>query len=74
MEDNDVFGGPVNFASRVVGAIKEATEIWLSNQAKDHLDDYGAKQHRQLSWERHDGVEMKGFNGTFTLWSLSKSR
>jgi class 3 adenylate cyclase len=72
VEDNDVFGGTVNFAARVLGAIKEVTEIWLSNQAKEHLDDYGANHHRRLNWVRHDGVEMKGFNGTFTLWALRR--
>jgi class 3 adenylate cyclase len=71
VKKNDVSGGAVNFAARVVGAIKGA-EIWLSNQAKEHLDSYGAAQHARLKWERHDGVEMKGFIGAFTLWSLSK--
>ncbi len=67
VEENDVFGGTVNFAARVVGAIKGA-EIWLSDEAKNHLDSSGAQ--RQLKWEQHDGVEMKGFIGGFTLWSL----
>lgn len=31
VEGNDVFGGTVNFAARVVGAIREA-EIWLSER------------------------------------------
>lgn len=68
VEENDVFGGTVNFAARVVGAIKGA-EIWLSDQAKKHMDSSGAQ--RQLKWEQHDGVQMKGFIGEFTLWSLS---
>jgi len=28
-------------------------------------------QHKQLGWQRHDGIEMKGFTGTFTLWSVN---
>jgi class 3 adenylate cyclase len=72
VEENDVFGGTVNFAARVVGAIK-GPEVWLSAQAKDDLDSGGAKQHAGLKWERKDGVEMKGFQGTFTLWSLAAS-
>lgn len=68
VEENDVFGGTVNFAARVVGAIKGA-EIWLSDQAKKHLDSSGAQP--KLNWEQHDGVQMKGFIGEFTLWSLS---
>jgi class 3 adenylate cyclase/GTPase SAR1 family protein len=70
VEENDVFGGAVNFAARVIGASKGA-EIWLSNRAKKDMDVSGSKQHAELKWERHDDVEMKGFNGTFTLWSLS---
>ncbi len=70
VEEDDVFGGAVNFAARVVGAIKGA-EIWLSDRAKEDLDRGGPKQHAQLKWERHDGVQMNGFTDTFTLWSLS---
>ena len=68
VEENDVFGGAVNFAARVVAKVQGA-EIWLSDRAKADLDQYGAKP--QLSWTRHDGVEMKGFPGSFTLWSLN---
>ena len=71
VEENDVFGGTVNFAARVKEPI-EGAEIWLSNEAKEHLETLGAKQHAPLKWERHDGVTMKGFPGKFTLWSLSK--
>ena len=70
VEENDVFGGTVNFAARVVGAI-EGPEIWLSARAKEDLDSAGAHQHRQLKWEQRDNVEMKGFPGGFTLWALS---
>ena len=71
VEESDVFGGTVNFAARVVGAIKDA-EIWLSDRAKDDIDRLGAAKHKPLRWERHDAVVMKGFPGTFTLWSLTK--
>lgn len=70
VEEDDVFGGAVNFAARVVGAIQGA-EIWLSNEAKECLNRGGAKNHAQLTWKRHDRVQMKGFTGDFTLWSLS---
>ncbi len=69
VEEGDVFGGTVNFAARVVGAVKGA-EIWLSDRAKDDIDRLGAAQHKRLGWERHDGVAMKGFPGVFTLWSV----
>ncbi len=69
VEEEDVFGGTVNFASRVIGTIKGA-EIWLSGRAKEDIDRLGATKHNQLCWERHDGVDMKGFQGVFTLWSV----
>jgi WD40 repeat protein/class 3 adenylate cyclase len=69
VEENDVFGGTVNFAARVIGAIA-GSEIWLSDRAKDDIDRLGAKQHRVLKWVRHEGVEMRGFPGKFTLWSI----
>jgi len=69
VEEGDVFGGTVNFAARVVGAIKEA-EIWLSERAKEDIDRLGAAKHKGLKWERHEGVAMKGFPGGFTLWAL----
>ncbi|MFZ3149900.1 MAG: TIR domain-containing protein [Methanothrix sp.] len=71
VEEGDVFGGTVNFASRVVGAFKGA-EIWLSDRAKEDIDRLGAGQHKRLRWQRHDDVAMKGFPGTFTLWSVQK--
>jgi len=71
VEEGDIFGGTVNFASRVVSSIKDA-EIWLSDRAKEDIDRLGAGQHKRLRWQRHDGVAMKGFPGTFTLWSVQK--
>jgi class 3 adenylate cyclase/GTPase SAR1 family protein len=70
IEEGDVFGRTVNFAARVVGAIKHA-EIWLSEQAKADIEVLGARRHEELRWERHDGIELKGFAGTSTLWSVS---
>jgi class 3 adenylate cyclase len=71
VEEGDVFGGTVNFAARVVGVFK-GTEIWLSDRAKEDSDRLAAGQHNRLGWQRHDGVAMKGFPGTFTLWSVRK--
>src|ERR1035437_7004880 len=71
VEENDVFGTTINFAARVVGAI-HGSEIWLSSQAKGHLDTCGARRHTQLKWARHDNLELKGFGERFCLWSLAK--
>ena len=63
VEEGDVFGGTVNFAARVVGAINGA-EIWLSDRAKEDIERLGAGQHKRLKWDRHEGVAMKGFLGS----------
>ena len=70
VEEGDVFGGTVNFAARVVGAVKDA-EIWLSERAKEDIDRLGAGKHKHLKWERHEGVTMKGFPGKFRLWAVA---
>lgn len=72
VEDFDVFGSEVNFAARVIGKIATA-EIWLSDRAKKDLEVAGAKRHAVLHWERHDDVVLKGFEGSFVLWSLLNS-
>ena len=69
VEERDVFGGTVNFAARVVGAIKGA-EIWVSERAKQDLDQEAAARHKDLKWTEHAEVEMKGFSRRATLWSL----
>jgi len=69
VEEGDVFGGTVNFAARVVGSI-EGAEIWLSDRVKEDIERLGAPRHARLKWQRHDGVRMKGFPGTFRLWSV----
>jgi len=69
VEQRDVFGGTVDFAARVIGAIKGA-EIWLSHPAKEDIDGLGAARHKHLKWRRHERVAMKGFPGPFTLWSV----
>ena len=72
IEEGDAFGRTVNFAARVVGAIKGA-EIWLSEQAKLDIDVLGARRHEELRWQRQDDNELKGFSGAFTLWSVSQA-
>ncbi len=69
VEKGDVFGRTVNFAARVIGAIT-GSEIWVSEQAKADIDALGAGHHQDLQWERHEDMEVKGFSGAATLWSL----
>lgn len=70
VEAGDVFGSTVDFAARVVGAIRDA-EIWLSCRAKEDVENVGATKHEHLVWVKHDDVAMKGFPGKFTLWAVN---
>jgi class 3 adenylate cyclase len=67
--EGDVFGRTVNFAARVVGAIKDA-EIWVSDEAWSDLNSFGASRFADLQWELHDNIRLKGFHGAFRLWSI----
>lgn len=72
VKGKDALGGTVDFAARVVGAIKGA-EIWLSDEAKRDIKQLGAAHHTQLEWKRHEDIEMKGFPDKRILWSLIQS-
>jgi class 3 adenylate cyclase len=69
VREDDVFGTEVNFGARV-GQKIEGAEIWLSDQAKLAIDRRGASHHRELRWDQHGQLELKGFPGSYTLWSL----
>ncbi|MGR3176941.1 MAG: WD40 domain-containing protein [Candidatus Anammoxibacter sp.] len=70
IEQNDVSGVSINYTARVESMAKGA-EIWLSNEAKAHIDQEGFARHKDIEWSEHPDCEMKGFNGKFTLWSIS---
>ena len=69
VEEDDVFGGEVNFAARV-GSATKAGEIWISDAAKAQVDRLGGQRHAALRWRRHLRVPLNGFRDTYTLWSL----
>ena len=48
-------------------------EIWLSDEAHRNIQTLHAERHSHLKWQPHDGIPMKSFPGTFTLWSLAAS-
>ena len=68
VEENDVFGGTVNFAGRIIRAVKGA-EIWMSDEARCQVGPLSAK-YDKIQWEQHDEIHFKGFPGTWTLWSV----
>jgi class 3 adenylate cyclase len=70
VDDRDAHGSAVNYASRVVAAPKGA-EIWISNEAKGHVDMEGVPEYANLPWQTHSGLELKGFPGKHILWSIA---
>lgn len=68
VEENDVFGGTVNFAGRIIRAVKGA-EIWMSDEAKKQVGPLSAK-YDGIHWQQHDDIHFKGFPGTWTMWSV----
>jgi DNA-binding response OmpR family regulator len=68
VEENDVFGGTVNFAGRIIRSIQGA-EIWMSDEAKKQVGPLSAK-YDGIEWDQHDDIHFKGFPGTWTLWSV----
>ncbi|MBI5499335.1 MAG: TIR domain-containing protein [Deltaproteobacteria bacterium] len=69
VRDEDVFGITVNTAARVLGHAVGA-EIWLSQDAKHHIDQHRAARHQAFQWTSHAECSLKGLPGTHTLWSV----
>jgi class 3 adenylate cyclase len=72
IEDNDIFGRTVNFASRVIGTIQN-DEIWISSQVKHDVDILSTVKHNRLQWRQHKNVHLKGFSKRETLWQLNST-
>jgi adenylate cyclase len=70
VEDRDAHGSAVNYAARVVGTPRGA-EVWISNEAKGHVDMEGVPEYASLPWQTHSGLELKGFPGKHILWSIA---
>ena len=73
IEQNDVFGVAVNFAARIESMAKGA-EIWLSSEARAHIEQEGFERHRDIEWAFHADCELKGFQKKQTLWSIENLR
>ena len=72
IENEHALAVMVNFASRVEG-IGKGTEIWVSGDAKSHIDYENATRHKSLLWIKHPDYKLKGSAGTHTLWSVVRS-
>ncbi len=73
VEEEDVQGVAVNYAARVIGMAVDGC-VWLSNEAKNHIDQEKAQRHENLSWQQHPDCALKGFPGKHLLWSVEKTR
>ena len=70
VEEQDAHGTTVNYAARVVAMPRDGG-VWLSSEAKGHVDQEGAPQHAVLQWQTHTGLDVKGFAGKHILWSIT---
>jgi len=73
IEEEDAYGAMVNLTARIE-SLSQSGEIWISDEAKRHIDQERAKRHLHLEWGRHPKCLIKGFPGIHTLWSLRIDR
>ncbi len=69
MEGANVFGNAVAYCARVEDHVK-ASGICVSDPVKQALRIDGGPASGEASWSEHRDVELKGFPGEHTLWTL----
>ncbi|MGR3178068.1 MAG: WD40 domain-containing protein [Candidatus Anammoxibacter sp.] len=69
VEQNDAFGSTVNYTARVE-SLAQTSEVWLSNEAKTHIEQDGLDRHSKIRWLPHPDCEFKGFDGKQMLWAV----
>jgi small GTP-binding protein len=82
VSDGDAFGQQVSMAARVEAQGKKIREaqgqeikdggIWTSAKVKEDVETLRAVRHRHLKWVEHAAQELKGFPGSYTLWSVTE--
>jgi WD40 repeat protein/class 3 adenylate cyclase len=70
VQQGDAFGQNVNKASRIVDKAKYDDGIWVSAQVKEDIYVISSSKHKRLRWSEHPSIELKGFPGECTLWSI----
>ncbi len=68
VEEEDLFGYTVNYAARVIGAVK-TVDFLVSDIAKYEITQNNKPRPNTLKWKRHE-VTLKGFEGSQILWEL----
>ncbi|UCG56516.1 MAG: FHA domain-containing protein [Phycisphaerales bacterium] len=72
VDEDDAQGAAVSYAARVLGMAAEGG-VWISSEAKSHIDQEKAQYHGDLSWQRHPDCPLKGFPGKHLLWSVERN-
>jgi class 3 adenylate cyclase len=72
VDENDAQGAAVSYAARVMGMAVDGG-VWISSEAKSHIDQEKARYHGDLSWQRHPDCLLKGFPGKHLLWSAERN-
>jgi small GTP-binding protein len=67
----DAYGQHVNMAARVEAKAKHGG-IWVSAKVKDDIDILRAARYQQLKWVAHKSQKLKGFPGSYMLWSVAE--
>jgi len=70
IEDHDAFGSAVNYAARVASTANKG-EIVMSDRAFKDAEEERVVAHTGLTWVQNDSCELKGFEGSHRLWTLS---
>ncbi len=70
IEEEDAFGTMVNFTSRVVESTKDP-EVRLSNAAREQLAKEGELDIEAFDWSAHRNCDLRGFEGSYTLWTVN---
>ena len=72
VEQEDVQGAAVSYAARLLGRARGGG-VWISREVKHHLDQEKSSAQEALGWQRHRGLEIKGFPGRHELWSVNEN-
>ena len=72
IEEHDAHGITVNYAARVMSMAPKGG-VWVSSEAKKHIDQEKATRHENLHWQNHADCMLKGFPGKHQLWSVEES-
>jgi class 3 adenylate cyclase len=67
----DVFGQQVNMVARIEAKATDGG-IWVSAKIKEDIESRQSARHQDLKWTPHRNEVLKGFPGTFMLWSVEE--